>query len=69
MRSRSPTLLTTLSSFDLEYEQELERIRLSSSTQAAKNRVVYRVQERHRARREPYIQHLAQLRSRSASYP
>src|SRR3954454_22542368 len=55
-------LLDTLSSFDLEYQQELERIRVGSSPQALKNRVLQRLQETHRARREPYLQQLAQLR-------
>jgi hypothetical protein len=60
-------LLGTLSNFDLEYEQELERIRVGSSPQALKNRVLQRLQERHCARREPYVQQLAQLRDRASA--
>src|SRR5947209_1572104 len=62
-------LLNTLSSFDLEYQQELERIRVGSSPQALKNGVLQRLQERHRARREPYLQQLAQLRNRAGAHP
>jgi hypothetical protein len=62
-------LLNTLSSFDVEYEQELERVRVGSSPQALKNRVLQRLQERHRARREPYLQQLAQLRNRAGAHP
>ena len=60
-------LLTTLSHFDLEYERELERIRLGSSSEAVKNRVLHRLQEGHRARREPYVQQLALIRGRAAA--
>ena len=56
-------LRETLASFDHAYEQELERIRLGSSPPAVKDRALHRLQERHRARREPYVQQLAQMRS------
>jgi len=60
-------LLTTLGHFDLEYERELERIRLGSSSEAVKNRVLHRLQEGHRVRREPYVQQLALIRGRAAA--
>jgi hypothetical protein len=61
-------LLTTMANFDMEYEQELERVRLGSSSEEVKNRVVRRLQERHRARREPYVQQLARIHGRAAAH-
>jgi hypothetical protein len=62
-------LLTTLANFDLEYERELERIRLGASSEDVKNRVLHRLQQRHRARREPYVQQLARIHDRAAAMP
>jgi hypothetical protein len=62
-------LLTTLGHFDLEYGRELERIRLGSSSVAVKNRVLHRLQEAHRARREPYLSQLARIAGRAAATP
>jgi hypothetical protein len=62
-------LLTTLGHFELEHERELERIRLGSSSDSVKNRVLHRLQEGHRARREPYLQQLAYVRGRGAATP
>jgi hypothetical protein len=62
-------LLTTLANFDVEYERELERVRVGSSSEEVKNRVVHRLQERHRVRREPYVQQLARIHDRAAAVP
>jgi hypothetical protein len=61
------SLLTTLTNLDFGYEQELERIRVGSSSEEVKNRVVRRLQQEHRARREPYVQELARIHGRAAA--
>jgi hypothetical protein len=62
-------LLTTLGQFDLEHERELERIRLGSSSEGVKNRVLRRLHEAHRARREPYLKQLARIGRHPAATP
>jgi hypothetical protein len=42
----SQALLTTLANFDVEYEQELERVRVGSSSEEVKKRVVHRLREK-----------------------
>src|SRR5215211_4550489 len=58
------SMLTTLADLDFAYEKERERV--SSSTQDAnlRTRMLQKLRERHRARREPYIRHLSELQQR-----
>jgi hypothetical protein len=58
------SLLTTLADLDFDYEQERERVETSTKDPALKARLLRKLAERHRARREPYIRHLTILQDR-----
>ena len=58
------SLLTTLADLDFDYEQERERVNNSTKDPTLKSRLLRKLAERHRARRDPYIRHLAILQDR-----
>ncbi len=60
-------LLRTLANIDFEHEIELEKLEASPMEPAFKRQIRERLKERHRERREPYIQHLAELHSRATA--
>jgi hypothetical protein len=55
------SLLTTLANLDFAYEQERERVSSSSKDTNLRARVLQKFRDQHRARRDPYIQHLTVL--------
>ena len=58
------SLLTTLADLDFDYEQERERVNNSTKDPTLKSRLLRKLAERHRARRDPYIRHLTILQAR-----
>lgn len=61
------SLLATLADIDFEYEHEIARMKKSATGPGVKTYLLARLQERHRERREPYIQQLAALERRIQS--
>jgi hypothetical protein len=68
---RSPELrpplqlvLDTLIDIDMAYERERERLNKSSSDVISKARLLRKLKERHRERRQPLIQHLMALQAK-----
>ena len=63
-------LLATLADIDFAHQREVERVTDGSGDETLKSLVVGQLKERHRQRREPYIQQLAGLEARiRASMP
>ncbi len=58
-------LLRTLANIDFEHEVELEKLDASAVDPAFKRQIRERLKERHRERRDPYVQHLAELQARA----
>jgi hypothetical protein len=58
------TLLATLANLDFDYERERERVSRSTTDPHMSTRLLRRLEERHRERRDPYIRHLAILQDR-----
>ena len=60
-------LLRTLANIDFEHEIEMEKLEASTMEAAFKRQIRERLKERHRERREPYVQHLAELHTQATS--
>jgi len=58
------SLLATLANIDAEHEHEVERATRSSAPASLKPRLLAKLNERHRERRESYVRHLALLQGR-----
>jgi hypothetical protein len=58
------SLLATLADIDVEYERERDRLSSRTMDGSLKTRVLAKLQQQHRERREPYIQHLTVLQER-----
>jgi hypothetical protein len=58
------SLLATLADLDFDYEKEREKLSKTSPDTGIKNRALEKLKNRHRERREPYIQQLAILQKR-----
>jgi hypothetical protein len=58
------SLLATLADLDFDYEQEREKVSSTSPDADVKSRALEKLRNRHRERREPYIQQLAILQKR-----
>ena len=58
------SLLATLANIDLEYERETQRVARSATQASVKVHVLERLKQRHRERREPYVQQVALLEQR-----
>ena len=58
------SLLTTLVDLDLAYEQERERVSSSTEDASLRARMLQRLPDQHRERREPYIRNLTVLQER-----
>lgn len=58
------SLLATLADLDFDYEQEREKLSSTSPDTGVKSRALEKLRNRHRERREPYIQQLAILQKR-----
>ena len=52
------SMLTTLADLDFAYEQERERVSTSTKDANLRARVLQKLRDQHRERREPYMQHL-----------
>ena len=59
------SLLATLADIDFEYERERDTISTRTTDVDLKMRVLEKLREHHRERREPYIQQLAILQKRT----
>ncbi len=60
-------VLRMLANIDFEHEIEMERLEASPVDAALKRQIRQRLKERHHERREPYVQHLEELRSQATS--
>ena len=58
------SLLATLANIDFEYERERERLSDRTMDMALKARVLEKLEQQHRERREPYVQQLSVLQDR-----
>ncbi|MGF9762822.1 hypothetical protein AAII07_47435 [Microvirga sp. 0TCS3.31] len=58
------SLLATLADLDFNYEKEREKLSSTSPDTSVRDRALKTLQNRHRERREPYIQQLAILQQR-----
>ncbi len=58
------SLLATLADFDLEYEHERDKINTRMTDINLKIRMLEKLKQNHRQRREPYLQQLAILQER-----
>jgi hypothetical protein len=58
------SLLATLANIDFEYERERERFSDRTMDMALKARVLEKIKQQHRERREPYVQQLSVLQDR-----
>ena len=58
------SLLATLADIDFQYERERDTISTRTTNMNLKLRVLEKLREHHRERREPYIQQLAILQER-----
>jgi hypothetical protein len=64
LQSLLQSLLASLADINFEYEREQERVRGRTMDVDLKIRVLEKLKQQHRERREPYIQQLAVLLSR-----
>jgi hypothetical protein len=58
------SLLSTLTNLDFEYDREREKLSRTITDVNLKIRVLEKLKQKHRERREPYIQQLALLQDR-----
>jgi hypothetical protein len=58
------SLLATLADLDFDYEKEREKLSNTSPDTTIKIRALEKLKNRHRERRDPYIQQLAILQKR-----
>jgi hypothetical protein len=58
------SLLATLADLDFDYEQERERISSSTEDSNLRVRLLRKLADKHRERRDPYIRHLTVLQAR-----
>jgi len=58
------SMLTTLADLDFAYEQERERVGSSTNDASLRARMLQKLRDQHRERREPYIRHLTVLQER-----
>jgi hypothetical protein len=64
LRPPLQSVLDTLIDVDIAYERERETLNKSSPNMISKARLLKKLNERHRERRQPLIQHLMALQSR-----
>jgi hypothetical protein len=62
------SLLATLADLDFNYEKEREKLSTTSPDNNIKIRALEKLKNRHRERREPYIQQLAILQKRMMEF-
>lgn len=55
-------LLRTLANLDFQHEDDLNKLKRSTTDDELKKYIKEKLQERHRERREPYVNLLAELR-------
>jgi hypothetical protein len=64
------SLLATLADLDFAYESDLEVVRNSATDAVLKRKVIDKLQQQHRERREPYVRQLTaverQIRQQAA---
>ena len=58
------SMLTTLADLDFAYEQERERVSRSTQDVNLRARMLQKLRDQHRERREPYLRHLTALHER-----
>src|SRR5215211_970333 len=58
------SMLTTLADLDFAYEQERERVSSSTNDASLRARMLQKLRDQHRERRETYIRHLTVLQER-----
>jgi DNA-binding transcriptional MerR regulator len=58
------SLLATLADLDFDYEQQREKLSTTSPDTSVRSRALEKLKNRHRERREPYIQQLTILQKR-----
>ena len=58
------SLLATLADLDFDYERERERISSSTEGSNLRVRLLRKLADKHRERRDPYIRHLTALQAR-----
>ena len=58
------SLLITLANIDFEHEHEIAKVTRSSAQASFKPHLLAKLKQRHRERREPYVQQLAVLKQR-----
>ena len=58
------SLLATLADIDFAYESDLEVVQNRAVEEVLKQKVVEKLQQQYRARREPYIRQIATLQRR-----
>lgn len=61
------TLLATLADLDFEHECELEKVKNSATDPSVKAKMITKLEQRHRERRQPYVQELLALEARMRS--
>lgn len=59
------SILSTLANIDYEHDCELEQLENSQTPLEIKNHIAAKLKERHRERREAYVQHLANLQTQA----
>jgi hypothetical protein len=57
-------LLSTLADIDFAFENDLEVVENSTTDEVLKRKVLGKLHEQHRERREPYLRQLATLENR-----
>jgi hypothetical protein len=67
LQSMMQDTLRTLANIDFEHEIEIQKLEQSNTDKNLKRQIAARLKERHRERREPYIQLLAELHMRATS--
>ncbi len=64
VQSLMQTLLATLADIDFEHDRELEKVRNSATDQSLKGKAITKLEQRHRERRQPYVEELIGLETR-----
>ena len=62
IQSMMQELLRTLANIDFQHEDELNKLKRSTTDEELKKYIKEKLLERHRERREPYVNLLAELR-------